>query len=451
MNLILILVLLGLLVLGLPVAVVLILFSIFPNIINPLFPADPVYIIRALVNGVNSFPILAVPMFMLSGTIMAKGKLSAKIFDFFSYFVSGFTGGIPIAVITTCLFYGAISGSGPATTSAVGAMTVPLLIKLGYDEDFSLALVAVAGGLGVVIPPSIPFIFFGQAAGVSVADLFIAGIIPGLLIGFSMMIYVFTYLKKNGEDSEKIKIYRSELKQRGFWNIFKESFLAILCPVIILGSIYSGIASPTEAAVISVYYSLIVSVFVYKSIKVKDLKEILIETINSYASILIIIAAAAAFARVLVFLNIPSLISSILATNISSKFVLLIVINLILLVVGMVMDTTPAILVLTPIIIPLAMKFGIEPIHLGIITVVNLAIGFVTPPLGVNLFVASSLSDIPVDRIIRKSLPFIGIFIICLLLITFIPSISLILIWGYYEQKIYNTTYNKPNILCLSI
>lgn len=433
MNLILILALLTLLVFGLPIAVVLILFSIYPNIINPLFPADPVYIIRSLVNGVNSFPILAVPMFMLSGTIMAKGKLSMKIFDFFSYFVARFTGGMPIAVITTCLFYGAISGSGPATTSAVGAMTVPLLKKLGYKEDFSLALVAVAGGLGVVIPPSIPFIFYGQAAGVSVADLFIAGIIPGILIGVAMMAYVYIYLKKNGEDEEKIQAYSEKLKNRGFWNIFKESFLAILCPVIILGSIYSGIASPTEAAVISVYYSLLVSVFVYKTIKLEDLKGILLETINSFASILIIIAAAAAFARVLVFLNIPSLISNILASNIDSKLVLLIAINLILLLVGMVMDTTPAILVLTPIIYPLAMKFGVDPIHLGVITVVNLAIGFVTPPLGVNLFVASSLSDVSIDKIIDKSLPFIGVFILCLLLITFIPSLSLMLIWGGYE------------------
>lgn len=433
MNLILILTLLTLLVFGLPIAVVLILFSIYPNIINPLFPADPVYIIRSLVNGVNSFPILAVPMFMLSGTIMAKGKLSMKIFDFFSYFVARFTGGMPIAVITTCLFYGAISGSGPATTSAVGAMTVPLLKKLGYREDFSLALVAVAGGLGVVIPPSIPFIFYGQAAGVSVADLFIAGIIPGILIGLAMMAYVYIYLKKNGEDEEKIKAYREKLQSRGFWNIFKESFLAILCPVIILGSIYSGIASPTEAAVISVYYSLLVSVFVYKTIKISDIKEILLETINSFASILIIIAAAAAFARVLVFLNIPSLVSNILASNIDSKLILLIAINLILLLVGMVMDTTPAILVLTPIIYPLAMKFGVDPIHLGIITVVNLAIGFVTPPLGVNLFVASSLSDVSVDKIIDKSLPFVGVFILCLLLITFIPSLSLMLIWGEYE------------------
>lgn len=428
MNLILILALLTLLVFGLPIAVVLILFSIYPNIINPLFPAAPVYIIRSLVNGVNSFPILAVPMFMLSGTIMAKGKLSMKIFDFFSYFVARFTGGMPIAVITTCLFYGAISGSGPATTSAVGAMTVPILKKLGYKEDFSLALVAVAGGLGVVIPPSIPFIFYGQAAGVSVADLFIAGIIPGILIGLAMMVYVYIYLKKNGEDEEKINAYREKLQNRGFWNIFKESFLAILCPVIILGSIYSGIASPTEAAVISVYYSLLVSVFVYKTIKLDDFKGIFLETINSFASILIIISAAAGFARVLVFLNIPSLISYILASNIDSKLILLIAINLILLLVGMVMDTTPAILVLTPIIYPLAMKFGIDPIHLGVITVVNLAIGFVTPPLGVNLFVASSLSDVSVDKIIDKSLPFIGVFILCLLLITFIPSLSLMLI-----------------------
>lgn len=425
---ILILLLIILLTIGLPIAITLILFSLAPNFINPLFPVDGTYLVRSLINGVNSFPILAVPMFMLSGTIMAKGQLSKKIFDFFSYFVAGFTGGLPIAVVVTCLFYGAISGSGPATTAAVGSMTIPLLIELGYEEDFSLALVAVAGGLGVIIPPSIPFIFYGQAAGVSVADLFIAGIIPGLLIGLSLITYVFIKLKKVGEDKEKVSKYRDQLHQKGLKKIFKESFLALLCPVFILGSIYSGIASPTEAAVISVYYSLIVSVLVYKTIALKDLKEILLETIKSFAPILIIIAAATAFARVLVFLNIPIYVSELLSSNVSNKYIFLLIINLIYLLVGMVMDTTPAILVLTPIISPIALQYGIDPIHLGMITVINLAIGFVSPPLGVNLFVASSLTDLPMERIIKKSIGPIIVFIICLLFITYVPSISLILI-----------------------
>jgi len=417
-----------LIVIAVPIGMILAILGILPTLIDPRFPADPQYIIRAMINGVDSFPLLAVPMFVLSGNIMAEGKISKKLFNFFSYFVADKTAGLPIATVITCLFYGAISGSGPATTAAVGAMTIPIMVNLGYDKVFSTSLVAVAGGLGVIIPPSIPFIFYGQASGVSVAKMFMAGILPGLLIGFCLMVYSWYYCKKHGEDKEKLVSYKNELKKMGFVGLLKDSFWAILCPVIILGSIYGGIASPTEAAVISVFYALIISLFIYKSLKVTDLYKILVDSVKTYTTIIFIIAAATGFARILTFMKVPTLITQGISSTVSSKIALLILINVILLIVGMFMDTTPAILILTPILVPLVKQYGVDPIHFGIIMVVNLAIGFVTPPLGVNLFVASSISSVKIEDIIKKVIPFIVAFIVALILITFIPQISLILL-----------------------
>lgn len=419
-----------LIVIGIPIGMVLAILGVLPNLLDPWFSADPQYIVRAMIGGVNSFPILAVPMFILSGNIMAKGKISEKLFNFFSFFIANKTAGLPIATIVTCLFYGAISGSGPATTAAVGAMAIPVLTSLGYDIVFCTALVAVAGGLGVIIPPSIPFIFYGQSAGVSVADIFIAGIVPGLLIGLCLITYSFYYCKKNGEDKEKLQIYEARVKQDGLFKLFKNSFWALLSPIIILGSIYSGIASPTEAAVISVFYSLIVAIFIYKTINIKDLINILKESVGTYSTILFIIAAATGFARVLTFMKAPEIIASFITASVSSKVAVLLVINVILLFAGMIMDTTPAILVLTPILLPIVLSYGVDPIHFGIILVVNLAIGFVTPPLGINLFVASSLTGVKVENIVKKAIPFIAAFLISLLLITFIPKISLLILGG---------------------
>lgn len=413
------------LILAIPVSVSLGIVSVVPGMIEPSFTASAEYIIRSMVGGIDSFPLLAVPMFVLSGIIMARGGVSKKLFDVFSFFLGRFTAGIPCAVIVTCLFYGAISGSAPATVAAVGSMTIPLLVELGYDKTFTTAIVAVAGGLGVIIPPSIPYILYGMASGESVGSLFIAGIIPGILISVLLMLYAIYYCKKNGEDREKIDTVVNELHKKGFIKVLLESFWALLTPVIILGCIYSGIASPTEAAVISVFYALMISIFIYKSIKVKELYGIFVEAIRTYAPILFILAASVAFSRVLTLLQVPQIISSWILDNFTSKVLILIVINLFLLVVGMVMDTSPAILILTPILLPIIKEIGVNPIHFGIIMVINLAIGFVTPPIGINLFVASSLSEIPVMDIAKKAMPLILFFLIALLLVTFIPVISL--------------------------
>lgn len=416
------------LVIAIPVGITLGITAVLPHIFDPSFTVGAKYLIRAMFGGLDSFPLLAVPMFVLSGIIMAKGGISRKIFDVFAYFFGRFTAGMPCAVIVTCLFYGAISGSAPATVAAVGSMTAPILIGLGYDKTFTTSVVAVAGGLGVIIPPSIPFIMYGMASGASVSDLFLAGIIPGLVIAALLMGYAVCYCKQNGEDRVRIEAEIGKLHEKGFGRVFKDSFWALLSPIIVLGCIYSGITSPTEAAVISVYYALIVSLFIYKEIKFRELWGILVEAIKTFTPILFILAASTAFSRVLTLMQVPQEVSSFILGNFSNKIIILLVINAFLLLVGMVMDTTPAILILTPILLPIAQGIGMNPIQFGVIMVVNLAIGFVTPPIGVNLFVASALTDVPVMEIARKALPMIGLFLIALLIFTFVPAFSLALL-----------------------
>lgn len=416
------------LVIAIPVSIMLGITSVLPSVFDPSFTVGAKYLIRAMFGGLDSFPLLAVPMFVLSGIIMAKGGISRKLFDIFAYFLGNLTAGMPCAVIVTCLFYGAISGSAPATVAAVGSMTIPILTSLGYDLTFSTAIVAVAGGLGVIIPPSIPFIMYGMASGASVSDLFLAGIIPGLMIGGLLMFYAIFYCKRNGEDKAKIHAEVKRLHDKGLFKVVKESFFAILSPVIILGCIYSGIASPTEAAVISVFYALFISLFVYKSICIKDIWSILQEAVKTFSPILFILAASTAFSRVLTLMQVPQTVSEFISSNFQSPVLILLVINLFLLIVGMVMDTTPAILILTPILLPVVTNLGMDPVQFGVIMVVNLAIGFVTPPIGVNLFVASSLTDVPVMTIAKKAMPMIVYFLAALLLITFIPALSLALL-----------------------
>ncbi len=414
--------------LAIPIGISLGIVSVLPGAFDPSFTAGAKYIIRSMVGGIDSFPLLAIPMFVLSGIIMARGGVSKKIFDVFAYFFGNRLAGMPCAVIVTCLFYGAISGSAPATVAAVGSMTIPVLVSLGYDKIFSATLVAVAGGLGVIIPPSIPFIVFGMASGESVSKLFLGGILPGILIALFLMVYAVLYCKQHGEDREKIHAVVEALHQKGLVRIIKDSFFALMTPAIILGCIYSGVASPTEAAVISVFYAIFVSVVVDKTMTLRDLGPIMQEAVRTIAPILFILTASMAFSRVLTLLQAPELVSGFILNHVHSAFALLIAINLFLLIVGMFMDTTPAILILTPILLPTIKAAGISPIHFGVIMVVNLAIGFVTPPIGINLFVASSMTNVPVMDISKKALPMIGYFILALVLITFIPAISLMLL-----------------------
>lgn len=417
-----------LIVISIPIASSMAIVSFLPGLTDSSFSANPVFLIRSIISGLDSVPYLAIPMFILSGTIMSKGAISEKLFDFISYFIGKKRAGLPCAVIVTCLFFGALSGSATATVAAVGSMTIPVLVALNYDKVFATALVAVAGGLGVIIPPSIPMIVYATVAGVSVGDMFIGGILPGFLIAACLMLYTYYYCRKHGEDREKINEVVDHIREKGFWRLFKESFWALLTPVIILGSIYGGLATPTEAAVISVFYSLVVSLFFYKSLKPKDIPSIFKESVEYCLPALIILATAAAFARVLALLQMPQNLGIWIGNTFTSKVVLLIAINIFLLFLGMVMDTTPAIVIVAPILAPIVTSMGINAVHFGIIVVVNLAIGFVTPPIGTNLFVASSVSGVEVLGIAKKAVPFLLFFLIALILITYVPGITTLLL-----------------------
>ncbi len=375
-------------------------------------------------SGANSTPILAVPLFILGGVIMAKGGISKKLFNFFAYFAGRFTGGVPCAVILTCLFYGAISGSGPATTAAVGAMCVPFLTELGYDKKWSAGLIAVAGGLGVIIPPSIPFVLYSLATGVSTGDLFLGGIVPGILIGLFLMIYAIIYCRKNGEDRVRIDSRMKQLRDRGFMKLFSESFWALLCPVIVLGGIYTGLFTPTEAATVSVVYALVVSLLIYRTIKFNELIPFLAEAVKTYGGLAFVLAFATAFGRVLSLTKATKVVEGFILNNFHSPITVLTVLVVIFLILGMVMDTGPAIIILAPVLLPAVQELGVDPVHFGVILVCCLSIGLATPPFGLDLFVAGNIADEKPMTIAKMAIPFIIAFVIALLAITYIPAIS---------------------------
>ncbi|MCI9026590.1 MAG: TRAP transporter large permease [Lawsonibacter sp.] len=414
--------------LGFPLVLTLMGATAIPGLIEPTFPGNVQFVLRSIIGGGDSTSILAAPLFILSGIIMAKGGISEKIFNVFAYVLGRVKGGIPCAVIVTCLFYGAISGSGTATCAAVGAMTVPVLLSLGYDKEFSGALVATSAGLGVIIPPSIPFIMYGMATGANIGQMFVAGIIPGFLIAGCLMAYTVYYCVRHGEDRVRIDQKVAELRAVGFLPLLKDSFWALLTPVILLGGIYSGVITTTEVACVSVIYALLVSIFVYKSVALTGVYTMMVESCKAMAPIALMMAVATAFGRVLTMLQIPNILAQFITDNFRSKVAILLVINVALLLIGMVMDTGPALLILAPMLLPLAAQLNINTIHLGIIMVVNMAVGFVTPPFGVTLFVASPICGASPMQLGRKAIPFIGTFLIALLLITFIPQISLCLL-----------------------
>ena len=408
---------------SIPIAVSMILGSVAP--IELLHKGGSVVqLLNNTFSGANSTPILAVPLFILGGVIMAKGGISRKLFNFFAFFAGRFTGGLPCAVILTCLFYGAISGSGPATTAAVGAMCVPFLTDLGYDKTWSAGLIAVAGGLGVIIPPSIPFVLYSLATGVSTGDLFLGGVMPGILIGIALMAYAVFYCARNGEDKAKIKERMDELSREGFVHLFKESFWALLCPVIVLGGIYSGFTTPTEAATVSVFYALIVSLFIYKTMKINELIPMLCESVKTYGGLAFVLAFATAFGRVLSLTRATRTVETFILGNFHSAFTVLTVLVIIFFLLGMVMDTGPAIIILAPVLLPACKKLGVDPVHLGVVLVCCLSIGLATPPFGLDLFVAGNIAKEQPMAVARKAFPFIIAFVIALFMITYIPALS---------------------------
>lgn len=416
------------LVMSVPIAIAMIVSTLVPLIAGAPGASSIQTLIQNTFSGADSTPIIAIPLFILGGVLMAEGGISEKLFNVFAYFVGKRRAGMPISVIMTCLFYGAISGSGPATTAAVGGMTIPLLISLGYDKRFCAAMVSVAGGLGVIIPPSIPFVLYSLATGVSTGALFLAGVLPGLFIGICLMVYAVVYCTIHGEDKEKIMANYNKLHEKGFWQLFKESFWAFLSPVIILGGIYTGVVTPTEAACVSIFYALFIALFVYKSIKYNELWGYFGSAVRTYAPLCFLLAFATAFGRMLALIKAPAMFSNFILTYFTAQWEVLLVIVIIFYFLGMVMDTGPAILIMAPILLPLVTQVGVNPVHFGVIMVTNLAIGLSTPPFGLDLFVASGLIKEKPMLVAKPAIPFIAAFTVALLVIVYVPKISLALL-----------------------
>ncbi|RBP91482.1 C4-dicarboxylate transporter DctM subunit [Cytobacillus firmus] len=379
------------------------------------------FLMKELTNSVDSFPLLAVPYFIIAGEIMGKGGISKRLFNVADSMVGNKTGGIAMATIITCMFFAAISGSGPATVAAIGGIMIPAMVQKGYDKRFATAVVAAAGSIGVIIPPSIPMVIYGVSGSVSIGDMFIAGIIPGILVGIGLMIYSYIHSKKMGYTGTDQKT-----TIKGIFTAIWEAKWALMIPIVILGGIYGGVFTPTEAAVVAVVFGLIVSVFVYKELKFKDLPQIFVDSALTTATVLVIVGAATAFGRLLTIEQIPNQIAEAMMSISSEPLIIMLLITLLLLIVGCFMDTIAAIIILTPILLPVALQIGYDPIHFGIIMIVNLSIGFITPPLGVNLFVGAGISGLSLEQLSKAIVPFFFAMLITLLIIVVAPQLSLL-------------------------
>ena len=376
---------------------------------------------KEMFNAINKFPLAAIPFFILAGNLMETGGISRRLVEFAKSLVGGVQGGLPMTCVLTCMIFAAVSGSSVATTFAIGAILIPALIKHGYPTTWAAALQATSAELGVIIPPSIPMILFGVSAEVSIGELFIAGFGPGLLISGALMLFVWLYCKwkgwgKNDGDG-----------RLGLFAATRQAAWALLMPVIILGGIYGGIFTPTEASAVAVLYALVVGMLIYREIGVKDLYVTLRKSVVSSAVIMFIIANAGLFAFLITRAGVPEAIGHWLEEVLKNPAMFLLGVNAALFVIGMFIETSAAIIVLAPILAPVAQRFGIDPVHFGLIMVVNLALGMITPPFGVNLFAACTVARISLDRIIVHLVPFVLVILACLMVVTYVPGVSLTL------------------------
>ena len=369
----------------------------------------------------SKFVLLAIPFFILAGNIMEKAEISERLINLAEACVGHVKGGLAIVCVIVACFFAAISGSGPATVAALGLVLIPGMIKTGYSPAFSAALMGCAGAIGVIIPPSITFVVYGSIADTSIGDLFKAGVIPGLVMGAGLIVTALLV----GRKADLKRQPKATGAQR--WKAFKDAFWGLLMPIIILGGIYGGIFTPTEAAAVAVVYGLIIGVFVYKTVKFKDLKQILIDSASTTATIMFITACASLFAYVLTRARLDVAISNglINLTN-GSTFVFFIIVNILLLIAGCFLDSTSALYIFTPLFVPVAQALGVDMIHLGVVMIVNLAIGLFTPPVGVNLYVACGVANVDLKKISRAVVPLLIASLVVLLIITYIPGISTI-------------------------
>jgi C4-dicarboxylate transporter, DctM subunit len=375
--------------------------------------------VKEMFNSINKFPLAAIPFFILAGNIMETGGISRRLVEFAKSLVGGVQGGLPMTCVLTCMIFAAVSGSSVATTFAIGTILIPALIKHGYPTTWAAALQATSAELGVIIPPSIPMILYGVSAEVSVGELFIAGFGPGILIGLALMLFVWVYcrIKGWGKNDGDGRLSVGKATWQAGW--------ALMMPVIILGGIYGGVFTPTEASAVAVFYALIVGLVIYREIKLADLYTILRKSVMSSAVIMFIIANAGLFAFLITRAGVPDAIGHWLQDVLKSPAYFLLGVNAALFIIGMFIETSAAIIVLAPILAPVAVHFGIDPVHFGLIMVVNLALGMITPPFGVNLFAACTVARISLDRMIKDLLPFVLVILACLMVITYVPALSL--------------------------
>jgi hypothetical protein len=375
--------------------------------------------VKEMFNSLNKFPLAAIPFFILAGNLMETGGISRRLVEFAKSIVGGVQGGLPMTCVLTCMIFAAVSGSSVATTFAIGAILIPALVKHGYPPNYAAALQATSAELGVIIPPSIPMILYGVAAEVSIGELFIAGFGPGIFIGISLMVFVHIYCRFKGwgkNDGEGRLSFGKATVQAGW---------ALLMPVIILGGIYGGVFTPTEASAVAVFYALFVGMILYGEIKPRDIFPILKKSVVSSAVIMFIIANAGLFAFLLTRAGVPDAIGRWLEMVLQSPAMFLLGVNVALFIIGMFIETGAAIIVLAPILAPVAMHFGIDPVHFGLVMVVNLALGMITPPFGVNLFAACTVARLSLDQVISRLWPFVAVVLCCLMVITYVPVLSL--------------------------
>lgn len=433
-SLIIILVFIVMLLLNVPIAISLGIASIaYVMMFSPL-PMD--LVIQSYFSGVDSFTLLAVPFFILTGDIMLEGGISQRLINFCAALMGKTTGALGKITVFASAIFAAISGSGPATVACIGGIMVPAMEKDNYDRSFACSIAAAAGALGPLIPPSLSLIMYGVIAGVSITDLFMAGVLPGVLLAVILMIFTHFVAKKKmygtpgaifEDPSQKIFEKPKEMEKVSIGKAFREAIWAILVPVIILGGIYAGIFTPTEAAIIAADYAILISIFVYKELTFKDLPRVFAKTALTSGTVLILVACATAFGRVLTMEQLPTALANFIAGVSSNKIVILLLINVFLLVVGMLMETLAAIIILAPIFLPVVTGLGVDPIHFGLIMVMNLTIGQCTPPVGVNTFVACRIGSIKMESMFKWLFACIAMMIISLLICTYVPAISMAL------------------------
>ncbi|MCG8338625.1 MAG: TRAP transporter large permease [Proteobacteria bacterium] len=370
--------------------------------------------------SVNSFPIMALPAFILSGALMESAGISRRLVAVAEALAGPFTGGMAASTVLSCLFFGAISGSGPATTAAVGMLMIPAMVRHNYDRGYAGAITSSSGGLGVVIPPSIPMVIYGVAASESIADLFIAGFIPGVMLAVGLLTMNFFRSKQKGYqgDGEKLSVRKvNQTMKEGFW--------ALLTPVIILGGIYTGFFTPTEAAIVSIFYTLFVGIFIYREIRVKAVMKALESTTWITGRVLIIMFTALAFGQLLTINKVPDLIAAGLLSLTDNIYLIWALIIFFLLFMGMFMETLATIMLVTPVLLPVMVTLGVDPIHFGVVLVCCCEIGFATPPLGENMFIASGVARTSIEKISVNALPFVFVSVLVVFIVAYVPTLTL--------------------------